>query len=225
MGETTKSIIAPVTQGSELPIDSTPMSVPKPVKSSLDKFKSTARPTIADVGTLLTALPHHKISDTGDYSMLHPNEAEFWSPEFCFVSVPIVGQKNDLLHLIAEHLAQQYLPSKRVQRFRLALATKPHDVFYLCHVPTQNLDNSWNKTNLEACLEAKLHWIQADSRKAEGAEGYQINYARSDKAFPEPSWPKQTLDELINVTFKGRMIESDDHPGLLRLIGAPQVLT
>jgi hypothetical protein len=221
--ETTKPVIVP--QGSESSIDSTPMSVAKPVKSSLDMFKSTVRPTIADVGTLLTALPHHKISDAGDFSLLHPNEAEYWSPEFCFVVVPIVGQKTDLLHLIAESLAQKYLPPKRVQRFRLALATRPNDIFYLCHVPTQNMDNTWNKTNLEACLEAKSHWIQADSRKAEGAEGYQINYARSDKAFPEPIWPKQTLEELIAVTFKGRMIDHEDHPGLLRLIGAPQVLT
>ena len=34
--------------------------------------------------------------------------------------------------------------------------------------------------------------------------------------------PEQSLAELINVTFAGRMIESEDHPGLLRLIGARQ---
>ena len=44
-------------------------------------------------------------------------------------------------------------------------------------------------------------------------------------SFPEPSWPKQTLDELILVTFAGRMIDSDNHPGLLRLIGAKQSLS
>ena len=41
--------------------------------------------------------------------------------------------------------------------------------------------------------------------------------------FPAPNWPKQTLDELILVTFNGRMIDKDDHPGLLRLIGAKQI--
>ena len=39
------------------------------------------------------------------------------------------------------------------------------------------------------------------------------------------TWPKQTLDELIWVTFAGRMIDRDDHPGLLRLVGAKQSLS
>ena len=83
----------------------------------------------------------------------------------------------------------------------------------------------WNETSLRACLQAKIKWAQATSRKGENAEGYQITYARDQDAFPEPSWPKQTLDELILVTFTGRMIDSDDHPGLLRLIGAKQSLS
>ena len=36
---------------------------------------------------------------------------------------------------------------------------------------------------------------------------------------------KAELDELIIVTFTNRMIDSGDHPGLLRLIGARQSLT
>lgn len=156
---------------------------------------------------------------------LHPDEAEYWSPEYCFVHVPVKGQKRDTLHLINEAIAKQFLPSDRIQRFRLALATKPHDVFFLCHVPSQNLDNTWNETSVRACLQAKMKWAQATSRKGENAEGYQITYARDPDSFPEPTWPKQTLDELILVTFAGRMIESDDHPGLLRLVGAKQSLS
>jgi hypothetical protein len=33
------------------------------------------------------------------------------------------------------------------------------------------------------------------------------------------------LEELIGTSFKGLIIESDDHPGLLRLIGAKQELS
>ena len=202
-----------------------PISIPKPTKSALDLFKSTRDPSIAGVETLLTALPHCRISDAEDWTKLHPNEVDYWSTEFCFVNVPVKGQKRDTLHLIGEELAKRYLPSDRIQRFRLALATKPYDVFFLCHVPSQNLDNTWNDTNLRACLQAKAAWVQATSRKGENAEGYQITYARDQGCFPGPNWPKQTLDELILVTFAGRMIDTDDHPGLLRLIGAKQSLS
>ena len=205
--------------------DNEPMQIPKPSKSKLDLCKSTIDPNISGVETLLTALPHHRIADANDWVRLHPDEANYWSSEYCFVHVPIKGQKGNMLHLIFEHLATRYLESKKIQRFRLALATKPHDVFFLCHVPTRNLDNSWNETSLKACLQAKAKWTQATSQKAENKESYKINFARDQDAFPEPNWPKQSLVELIDVTFAGCLIDSDDHPGLLRLVGGRQSLS
>jgi hypothetical protein len=177
------------------------------------------------VETLLTALPCYKIGDANDWARLHPDEERYWSPDFCFVNVPIKGQKGDTLHFVAEELAKRFLHPKRVQRFRLALATKPYDVFFLCQVPSQNLDNVWNDTSLKACQQFKTRWGQACSRKAEGAEGYKIEYSKDQDAFPGPNWPKQTLDELIMVSFAGRLIDREDHPALLRLIGAKQSLT
>lgn len=202
--------------------DDAPLSITKPGEFSLDKFKSKRAPAIAGVKTLLTALPHHKMSEAKDWMRLHSDEENYWSPEFCFVSVPIKGQKRETLHLIEEDLAMRHLPSARVERFRLALATKPYDVFFLCHVPTQNLDNSWNDTNLQACLQAKTLWTQATSRRDEGVDGYDVKLTRDETPFPEPNWPTQTLEALILTTFSGRMINCEDHSGLLRLIGAKQ---
>jgi hypothetical protein len=198
------------------------ISIAKPGAFDLDKFKSKHAAAIANVETLLTALPHHSISQAKDFVRLHPNEDSHWSPELCFVNVPIKGQSRDTLHLIDEELALRFLPSARILRFRLALATKADDKFFLCHVPTRNTDNSWNGTNLQACEHAKTRWTLATSRKEEGVEAYKIDAARDADAFPEPEWPTQSLNDLIGVTFAGRIIEREDHPGLLRLIGAKQ---
>jgi hypothetical protein len=208
-------------------IDQQPVQVPKPEeKPSLDKFKSKSAATIGGVETLLTGLPHHKFSEARDFVRLHEDEANCWSPELCFVNVPIVGQKKDTLHLIDEDIAMQYLPSSRIQRFRLALATKPNDSFFLCHVPTKNLDNQWNETSLDGCVKAKTRWVLVSSRREQGYECYKIDYAREQDAFPKPNWPSQSLIELILRTFSnGRQIEDAKHPGLLRLIGARQNLS
>jgi|SRR6516164_2157765 hypothetical protein len=202
-------------------VDDEALSVPKPDTFSLNKFKSKRAAAIANVETLLTALPHHSISEAKDFVRLHPDEEKYWSPELCFVNVPIKGQR-DTLHLIDEELAMRYLPSAKILRFRLALATKPGDVFFLCHVPSRNTDNSWNASNLQACEKAKTFWIQATSRKEEGVEAYKIDKARDKDTFPAPKWPTQTLEEIIGRTFEGRQIETQTHPGLLRLIGAKQ---
>ena len=200
------------------------LKIVKP-REFLEKFRSKRSPTIAGVETVLTALPVLRIADANDFVRLHPSEEDYWSPELCFVSVPIHGEKRDLLHLIDEEVAMQYLPAKKIKRQRLALATKPNDIFFFCIVPSQNVDNSWNRSALQGCEKARNLWVEVSSRKEEGVESYKIEPARDPDAFPEPKWPSRTLEELIEVTFRGITIEKDDHPALLRLIGARQNLS
>jgi hypothetical protein len=201
------------------------MSIIKPESFSLKGFRSTKPAEISNVATLLTGLPHHSLSDAKDFVRLHPDEVAYWSEELCFINVPIQGQKKSTLHLILEDLAMKYLEPAQIERFRLALASKPYDLFFLCHVPSQRLDNSWNETNLAGCLQAKALWTQATSLKETGQEKYKISFSKDADAFPEPNWPTQSLDQLIWVTFANCMIQRPDHPALLRKVGAKQSLS
>ena len=200
------------------------ISIAKPAeKSSLDKFKSKQAAALANIETLPTELKIHNIAAAKDFVRVHPDEKNYWSSELCFLNVPIKGQKRDTLHLIDEDLALQYIQPGRILRFRLALATKPYDVFFLCQIPSRNLDNEWNRANVKGCEQAKTLWTILTSRKEEGVETYKVDYAQNQDAFPEPKWPeKQTLDDLILTRFTGLSIEAADHAGLLRLIGAKQ---
>ena len=74
----------------------------KPSASRLDKFKAKHTAVTASVGTLPTSLPHYKFAEAKDFVRLHENEEEYWSAEWCFVSVPVKGQKKDTMHLIDE---------------------------------------------------------------------------------------------------------------------------
>jgi hypothetical protein len=201
------------------------VTIPKPSGFDLNKFKSKRADAIANVDALQTGLPVLRISEAKDFVRLHPDEENYWSPELCFVEVPIKGSKRSSLHLIEEDLAMRFLPSGRIQRFRLALATKPHDVFFLCRIPTRNPDNPWNRDSVAACEQAKTLWTQVTSRKEEGVESYLVQFARDPDVFPTPKWPKQSLSDHIDRTFAGLTISSEDHPGLLRLIGAKQSMS
>jgi hypothetical protein len=168
----------------------------------LAKFKSTRGNPSAKVEALLPPLPVHKHSDARDLVRLHPDKKSYWSDELCFVSVPIKGQKQDTTHLIQENIAEKFLPQGRIARHALALATKPHDIFFLCIVPTQNLHNIWNETNIKACELSQDGWYQSASMKAEGVDGYRIEPARDQDAFPLPKWPTQPLDDLITTDLR-----------------------
>jgi len=198
--------------------------IPKPAKFSLERFKSKRASEIANVGVLLGGLPHHKISDAKDFVRVSSNPRHI-TPELCFVNVPITGAKKDVMHIIDEDLAMQYLESAVIKRFRLVLASKPGDKFFFCHVPINNLDNTWNASALTGINNAKQFWTKVTSRSdEEGVEGYVSTFAREQDAFPTPEWPTQSLDELIEKTFEGRIIEDADHPGLARLIGSKPVI-
>jgi hypothetical protein len=191
-----------------------------------ERFKSKRPPSFGGVETVLGPLPIMRISDANDFVRLHPSEDEYWTEDLCFTSVPIKGEKRDMLCVIDEALADQYLNAKKIKRQRLALATKPHDAMFFCIIPTQHTDNAWNKSTLEACEKAKQLWTQATSRKLEdGVEGYKITFATHQDAFPDPKWTTRTIDELLEVTFHEAMIEDENHPALRRLIGARQDLT
>src|SRR5262245_41056375 len=91
------------------------VAIPKPDPfASLDRFRGKRDPAIGGVATLQTELPHHPIAQANDFVRLHPNQETHWSPRFCFVPVPIKGQKRDTLHIIDEDLALRFLPSGRV---------------------------------------------------------------------------------------------------------------
>ena len=199
-------------------------TIPKPDKKfSLDDFASDEGNSVPNVGTLHMGLPILRLSEAKDFVKLHPSN-DYWTKELWFVSVPIKGSTKDSLHLINPDLAQLYLPSAKIQHFRLALASKPQDVFFLCRIPTRNLDNAYNRDNVAACEKARTTWTQANSRREEGVDGYLIKFAKSDGAFPEPRWPQQSINELVERAFDGHMITTADHPGLLRLIGERQAV-
>jgi hypothetical protein len=197
------------------------ISIAKPSAFNLDKFKSKHADVMANVETLQTELPHHNLAAAKDYVRLHPDKKAYWSHELCFVSVPVEGDR-DQLHLIDEDLAMRHLEPAEIQRFSLALAAKPGDKFFLCHVPTRNFDNKWNESNAKACEQATTYWIKATSRRKEGIDGYKPRFSHDPDAFPEPKWPTQSLAELIAVTFGRRLIEDENHPGLKRLLGKKQ---
>ena len=106
-------------------------------------------------------MAHMPVGEIKDFFRVHPDEENYWSPELCFVPVPIKGEKNDTLHLIDEDLAMEFLPSGKIKRFRLALAIQAVRYVLPCSVPSQNLDNNWNVTALAACEKAKTLWTQA----------------------------------------------------------------
>lgn len=206
-------------------IDNAP-SIAKPTSSRLDKFKTKLQHVSGVVDPFTGNLQVHKPAAVKDYIRTHHDEGAYWSDELCFVNVPIKGQPRETTHIIEVEIALAYLPKAKLRYARLALATTPYDNFFLAEIATRNLDNDWCATERNAAQQLKGMWGLVFSGRDQGVEKYLVKPAEHQDAFPAPRWPTSvTIDDIILRTFADRMIETEEHPGLLRLRGARQNLS
>ena len=75
--------------------------------------------------------------------------------------------------------------------------------------------NSWSESAMEASAIAKDRWVRVVPDMALG--GYVCHIAPGDLG--EPIWPEEGFAELLKIAFRGRVVDSADHPLIARLRG------
>jgi hypothetical protein len=75
--------------------------------------------------------------------------------------------------------------------------------------------DEWSRSALDAADVAKSRWVRVTANMALGA--YDVAVASGQVA--EPVWPGLSLQEIVKIAFRDRMIDEWDHPVLRRLRG------
>lgn len=80
--------------------------------------------------------------------------------------------------------------------------------------PDGRLDQ-WNQSALQIVTEYAGRWIRVVANLALGA--YEVY--TSEAEFPPPVWPSEGFHSLLKKAFRGKIVESLDHPIIKRLRG------
>lgn len=75
--------------------------------------------------------------------------------------------------------------------------------------------DTWSQSAHAAAAHAENKWIRLVANRGLGA--YDILEARGE--YEEPEWPEQSFQEIVNLAFKDKLIQSLDHPVIRRLRG------
>jgi hypothetical protein len=75
--------------------------------------------------------------------------------------------------------------------------------------------NAWHDSAREAAELAKREWVKIVSDMAGGC--YRIYRAKGK--LPDPAFPSQSLDELLRIAFRGRIIDNENHPVVKQALG------
>lgn len=105
-----------------------------------------------------------------------------------------------------------------VRRVRLYLAVDRAGNPMLIPVPLPDADgnqNKWHASLEQAIGHAKKTWIRISANKSLGS--YDVHQAMGQLA--QPTWPELTLDELVEIAFRDRIVLDENHPIVQTVLG------
>lgn len=114
------------------------------------------------------------------------------------------------------HIAGSF-PSDMVPRLLVPTISRQGTLFlWALRVPGDDgRINNWHASARDAAARAVHTWVRVQANMALGA--YEVYEAVG--AIPDPEWPEVTMDEIVRIAVRGRVIDTLDHPVLKKLRG------
>ena len=126
------------------------------------------------------------------------------------------GDNGEDLYLIDPDVMQQVEDLAKPYRLMEAIDRQNNVFIWPLAIPDDGRPNSWHLSALEAANNAELEWTRMQANMALGA--YEIFAA--EQHLGEPVWPELSMNELLGIAFKNKIIDRPDHLVLLQLRGA-----
>lgn len=105
-----------------------------------------------------------------------------------------------------------------IKPHRVVVGVTHHDkVEFLWARAVGGGDNAWTSSIMRAMDRGETHWIALESDRALGE--YKVNVAPRSDQWGEPKWHDRTLEDVLGLAFRDRIIASMDHDIAKRLLG------
>jgi hypothetical protein len=211
---TQESNVAPVasSNGSKPPtIGDKPtasMEAPDPWDLSRLKIRQDFA-TLAGVRRILTTVPVRKPDKTW-FVQTHPEHR---------LETPVIELKQENeTYLVASKLWEELSTETAFSPRLLVLSISRLGNLFVWPVKLPGPDgkvDTWSQSALQAVQLAQTEWVRVTANINLGA--YDVFVAEGE--LPPPKWPTMSFQEIIKIGFRGKMIDSMDHPVLQRLRG------
>ena len=138
------------------------------------------------------------------------------SPDWVYPTFVLEDKVVGETYLLSEEVAS--VLGSLVRPVELYVVIDRQGNLFLVPVPlpgSNGVRNRWHETLLFAVMRAKTVWLRISANKALG--GYEPFEPIAE--LPEPTWPSTTLEELLEIAFRGRIITTVDHPVVQEKLG------
>jgi hypothetical protein len=151
-------------------------------------------------------------------SVRKPNRHEFFRvhPEYVLDTTTFTDKEERESYLVTPAMRAALVGEARPALLTPAITRQ--NALFIWPVSLPNEDgrrNAWVDTAQEAMRLAHEHWVRLMPDMGLGA--YRIYKAEGQLS--DPIWPDKPFEELLELAFKDRIIDSPDHPVVRRLRG------
>ncbi len=136
-------------------------------------------------------------------------------PKYQFQTRVLEYEGGDL-YLVSPDLCDEFSTLLRRVTLRLYVTLDGVIGIWPLSIPDELRPNRWHISALEIASKAEESWVRMAANMAAG----EYDYVIALKPPATVKWPPKEFDELIGEAFKGRVIDTVDHPVLRALRGA-----
>ena len=138
------------------------------------------------------------------------------SPDMVFPAMLLENKATSEVYLVSAQIAGVLGNLVRPVELHAAIDRQGNPSLIPVPLPDQNGNrNHWHQSLAEAVIRSQETWIRITANKAIG--GYDIFEASAK--LPEPLWPTESMDSLLDVAFRGRILNDPHHPVVIDLLG------
>ena len=138
------------------------------------------------------------------------------SPSWVFPTWILENKTTGETYLASAQVASVLGDLVRAVELHAAIDRQNNVFFIPIPLPRPNgVRNPWHESLAQAVGRSKSVWVRISANKELG--GYDIFEATAK--LPDPVWPDISIDELLEVAFKGRIMTSVDHPIVQERLG------
>jgi hypothetical protein len=138
------------------------------------------------------------------------------SQEMVFPGLLYEDQTNRESYLVMPRYAEFFGRLARPTDLYLAVDTRATPLLIPVSRPGEDGRlNPWHESRGQAVLKSRDFWVRIAANQAAGV--YDVFVAAGH--LPEPQWPEESLDELIRIAFRGKIVDNPDHPVIQGLQG------
>jgi hypothetical protein len=186
-----------------------PANTPRPFDPARLRLTQEA----ASVKRLVTTIPVRKPAKEW-FVQAHPHE------DYRLFTMILELKEDREIYLIAPSLRDALADEPCCDGRLLVTCINRQGTLFLWPIRLSGADGTtdeWSRSALEAVECAKSHWIRVVADMNLGA--YDLRPAE-DTNLTLAQWPSLSLEEILQIAFKDRYIDTLDHPVLRKLRGA-----